>query len=102
MLLMVEKWTRGWIFHSVNRNANPNNKYMEDGDKNKESSYLNYWDVNNSDGWAIHKSHHLGLSMLELIETLIYEFSCDYMKLNYGEKAKQCFMNTESSIVSKI
>ena len=42
---------------------------------------------------------YLGLSMLELIETLIYEFSYDYVKLNYGEKAKQCFMDTESSIV---
>ena len=60
MLLMVEKWTRGWIFHSVNRNANPNNKYMEDGDKNKESSYLNYWDVNNSDGWAMSQKSPFG------------------------------------------
>ena len=60
MLLMVEKWTRGWIFHSVNRNANPNNKYMKDGDKNKESSYLNYWDVNNSDGWAMSQKSPFG------------------------------------------
>ena len=48
MLLMVEKGIRGEICHSINQYAKINNKYMNDYDKNKESSYLkyNYWDVN--------------------------------------------------------
>ena len=47
ILLMVEKGSRGGICHSVNRYAKVNNKYVKDYDKNKEVSYLKYWDVNN-------------------------------------------------------
>ena len=76
---MVEKWTRGWIFHSVNRNANPNNKYMKDGDKNKESSYLNYWDVNNSDGWAMSQKSPLnGFEWVEDISLFYKGFIQSY------------------------
>ena len=53
MLLMVEKGIRGGICHSIYRYTKANNKYMKDYDKNKESSYLQYWDVNNFYGWAI-------------------------------------------------
>ena len=47
MLLMVEKDIGGGICHSIYRYAQADNKYMKDYDKNKESSYLPYWDVNN-------------------------------------------------------
>ena len=53
MLLMVEKGIRGGICHSIYRYAKANNKYMKDYDKNKESSYIQYWDVNNLYGWAM-------------------------------------------------
>ena len=47
MLLMVEKSIRGGICHSIYYwYAKANNKYMKDVDKNKELSYLQYWDVN--------------------------------------------------------
>ena len=40
--------------------AKANSKYMKDYDKNKNSSYLNYWDINNLYGWAILKALTLG------------------------------------------
>ena len=53
MLLMAEKDTRGGICHSIYQHAQTNNKYMKNYDKNKESSYLQYWDVNNLFRWAV-------------------------------------------------
>ena len=53
MLLMVEKGIRGGICQSINRYAKANNKRMKDYDKSKESSYLEYWDVNNFYGCAM-------------------------------------------------
>ena len=47
VLLMVEKGIRGGICHAVYQYAKTNKKYMRDYKKNKESSYLKYWDVNN-------------------------------------------------------
>ena len=42
MLLMVEEGIRGGICHSIHRHAKANNKYMENYDKNEESSYIQY------------------------------------------------------------
>ena len=47
MLLVVEKGIRRGICNAIYQYAKANSKYMKGYDKNKESSYLNYWDVNN-------------------------------------------------------
>ena len=47
MLLMVGEGIRGELCHSINRYGKANNKYMKYYDKNNESSYLKYCDVNN-------------------------------------------------------
>ena len=53
MLLMIEKGIRGGICHSIYGYAKANSKYMKDYDKNKESPYIQYWDVNNVYGQAM-------------------------------------------------
>ena len=50
---MVEKGIKGRISHSIYRYAKANNKYMKSYNKNKNPSYLQYWDVNNLYGWAM-------------------------------------------------
>ena len=159
---------------------------MKNYDKNKESPYLQYWDVNNLYGWAmsqnlpvnnfewikdtsqfnedfikncneesdegyfvevdvqylekLHELHndllflpermkiekveklvcnlhdkteyviyirnskqainyYLGLSILDLSKLLMYEFWYDYVKQKYNEKAKLCYMDTNSFIL---
>ena len=53
MLLMVAKGIRGGICNAIHRYSKGNNKYMNDYDENRESSYINYWDVNNLCDWAM-------------------------------------------------
>ena len=43
---MVQKGIRGGICDANHKYAKANNKYMKDHDKNKESTYLKYCDVN--------------------------------------------------------
>ena len=47
MLLMVKKEIRGRICHSIFQYENASNNYMKDYDKNRGSSYIQCWDVNN-------------------------------------------------------
>ena len=53
MFLMVEKGIRGGICHSIDRYLKANKKYMKDYDKNKESSYIQRWNINNLYGWVM-------------------------------------------------
>ena len=47
----------------------------------------------------MNKLVHLGLSILDLSKTAMYEFWYDHVKPKYGENAKLCYMDTESFIV---
>ena len=47
----------------------------------------------------MNKSVYLGLSILEITKTLMYEFWYDYMKPKYGDNKKLCYMDTDSFIM---
>ena len=43
---------------------------------------------------------YLGLSILEISKTLMYEFWYDYIKPKYQNYAKLCYMDTDSLIIN--
>ena len=47
----------------------------------------------------MNKLLYLGMSILDISKTLMYEFWYDYIKLKYGDRAKLCYMDTESFII---
>ena len=51
MLLMEDKGIRGGTSYAIHEYAKANNKFMKGFYKNKKSSYLKYWDVNNLYGY---------------------------------------------------
>ena len=53
MFLMFENGIRGGIVQCVERHAEANNKYMDNYDSNKDSSYIVYLDANNLYGSAM-------------------------------------------------
>ena len=66
MLLMFEEGIRGGMCQATHRYAKANNKYMNNHDKNEESSYLEYLDANNLYRWAM--SHKLPVRNFKCIE----------------------------------
>ena len=83
ILLMVEKDIRGAICHSISNYAKANNKYMKYDDKNKESSYLQYQDVNNLCGWAMSQKLSVNNFLVDKRYLSIYwRFHKKLIKLN--------------------
>ena len=78
MLLIIAK--------SISRT---NNKYMKDYNKNKKSSYLKYWDVNNLYGWEM--SQKLLVNDFKWVED-IPEINRDFIKAIMIKVTKDVFL----------
>ena len=50
----------------------------------------------------MNKPVYLGLSILEISKTLMYEFWYEYIKPKYQDNAKLCYMDTDSFIINII
>ena len=87
MCLKIYEFDPG-IGHSIYRYAKANNKCMKDYDKNKELSYVQYWDVNNLYGWTI--SQKLPVNNLEWIKDTS-QFNEDFIKKKCNEEIDEGF-----------
>ena len=85
MLLMVEKDIREGICHVIHWYAKANKKYIKDYDKNKASSYLKHWVLNNLYGWA--RLLKLQINKFEWIEDTSL-FNEDFIK-SYNEESDE-------------
>ena len=99
MLLMLEKGTRGGICHAIHQYAKAYNKYMTDYDKNKESLYIKYWNVNNLCGWAILQK--LPVNKFEWVDDTS-KFNEDFIKSYSEETDERYFLDVDFQYPQKL
>ena len=47
----------------------------------------------------MNKPIYVGMSILDISKTLMYEFWYDYIKPKYQDRAKLCYMNTDKFVI---
>ena len=72
---------------------------MKHFDKNKESSYLKYWDVNNLYGWEM--SQKLPVNNFEWIKDTS-QFNEDFIKKYNGESDEAYFLEVDVQYPEKL
>ena len=96
---MVEKGIRGGICHAIHWYAKVNNRYTKDYDKNKESTYLKYLDVNNLYGWTMLQK--LLVTKFDWIEDTS-QFNEDSIKNYRKESDKGYFLEDDVQFPEKL
>ena len=89
VLLMVENGIRGGICHAIHRYAKAKKKYMKDYNKDIESPYLTYWDVNNFYGQPV--SQKLPVDACFNCVENVSHFNKDFIK-NYNEDSDEGYI----------
>ena len=80
---MIEEGIRGGICHAVHRYAKANNKYMENYDKSKKFSFIQYLDANNLYGAGMSEKLPInGFKWVNDISVINEKFVKDYDKKN--------------------
>ena len=96
---MVEKGITGEKCQSIYRHAKANSKCIKDYDKNKESSYLQYWDVTNLYGWPILRKFPVNnFGRIEYTS----QFNKDFIKHNIEESDKEYFLEVDFHYIEKL
>ena len=98
MLLMVEKSIRAGICHSIYWYAKANYKYMKDYGKNKEWSYIQYWDVKDLYRWAM--SQKLPVNNFEWMKDTS-QFNDNFTKSYNEESGEEYFLEEKIRIIWK-
>ena len=88
---MVEKGIRGG-YHVIYQYLKAINKYMKNYDKNNESLYLNYGDVNNLYGWVMPQK--LPLRNLKWVHE-ISQFNEDFIKSHNDDSNEGYFLEVD-------
>ena len=99
MLLMVEEEIRGRICHSIHRKAKANNKYMNNYNESKESSYIHYLDANNLYGWVM--SQKLSVNNFKWVEDTS-KINGDFIKSYYENSKKGYILEVDVKYTKKL
>ena len=87
LLLMIEAGIRGGICHAVYQYLKTNKKYINPYDKNKDSSYLKYWEIHNFYGWTF--SQKLLVNDLKWVEDISQ--LTEYFIQNYNDDNNEVY-----------
>ena len=85
---MKKELEEEYVIYTIHWYVKANNTYIKEYDKNNESSYLKYLDVNNLYGWAL--SQKLPVNRFEWIEETS-QFDEDFLT-NYNNESDEGYL----------
>ena len=96
--LFIEKGLRGGISYIAKRYAKANNKYMNDYDPKKQSTFISYLDMNNLYGWAM--SEYLPCGKFEWLKNIDKFDIMSISECNSIQKSPiGCFLEVDVNIL---